>query len=223
VAGLIGRLVPDTVATAESVGPLPDPGPPPHPEEAELVAAATARRRAEFAAARDCGRKALARLGFAPVAIPRLPGGGPKWPDGVAGSITHCAGYRAAVAGWTSAVATIGIDAEPDEPLRDGLLELVALPRERARLAALRQIRSGVHWDRILFSAKESVYKAWFPVAGSWLDFAGAELSFDPGAERFTARPRVPVPPAAATLATMSGRWLVADGLVVTAVVVAAP
>ena len=28
-----------------------------------------------------------------------------------------------------------------------------------------------ISWDRLTFSAKESVYKAWFPTYGKWLDF----------------------------------------------------
>ena len=37
-------------------------------------------------------------------------------------------------------------------------------PAKRARLAALADALPGVAWDRLLFSAKESVYKAWAPI-----------------------------------------------------------
>ncbi|WP_423832395.1 hypothetical protein [Streptomyces manipurensis] len=72
-----------------------------------------ARRRAQFATARACARRALAGLGREPVALLPGPGGAPQWPSGVVGSITHCEGYRAAVAAPAGVVAALGIDAEP--------------------------------------------------------------------------------------------------------------
>ena len=61
-----------------------------------------------------------------------------------------------------------------------------------ARVAPI-ALRSGaadlqVHWDRVLFSAKESIYKAWFPLTGRWLGFEEASLSIDPAAGTFAAR-----------------------------------
>ncbi|HEV3362068.1 MAG TPA: 4'-phosphopantetheinyl transferase superfamily protein [Pseudonocardiaceae bacterium] len=212
---MIETILPATVMAAESIGLLDETAEAAYPEEAALVSTATARRRAEFAAARACGRTALARLGVPPGPIPRAPGGGPRWPIGVLGSITHCAGYRAAVTGRVGVVRAIGIDAEPHRPLRAGLLDVIASPAERAHLAALRVAEPAVCWDRLLFSAKESVYKAWFPRTGRWLDFADAAIAFTPGTDRFNARTRVPAPP---DLARLSGRWLVGDGIAVTAI-----
>ena len=193
------------------------------PAEAALVARAVARRRQEFATTRHCARLALAELGVAPVPI--LPGvrGAPIWPDGVVGSMTHCAGYRAAAVGHTSQVAGIGIDAEVHEPLPDGVLALVSSEGERAHLAELDTARPRlagrprVHWERLLFSAKEAVYKVWSPRTGEWLGFEEAEVSFDPEGETFTARILVPGP-----FAELTGRYLVEGGTVVTAIVVPA-
>src|ERR687895_622101 len=61
----------------------------------------------------------------------------------------------------------------------------------------------GLHWDRILFCAKEAVYKAWFPLTRRWLEFADVAVSLDRdgtfraavGRERF------------------GGRWAVGHGL----------
>jgi 4'-phosphopantetheinyl transferase EntD len=33
--------------------------------------------------------------------------------------------------------------------------------------------------DRLLFSAKEAVYKAWLPLVGEWLDHQEAEIVID--------------------------------------------
>src|SRR5437763_724778 len=77
----------------------------------------------------------------------------------------------------------------------------------------------GIHWDRLLFSAKESVYKAWYPLAHAYLEFGEARLRFAPEAGRFTARLLVPGPVVAGRrLDGFAGRWLVEDGLVITAI-----
>lgn len=81
--------------------------------------------------------------------------------------MTHCDGYGAAALVRLTDLASLGIDAEPDGPLPDGVLESIALPAEVALLRRLGGARPGVHWDRLLFSAKESVYKAWYPSPGS--------------------------------------------------------
>ncbi len=192
------------------------------PEEEAVVARAVPKRRREFATARACARAALAGLGVP--SAPIVPGyrGAPQWPPDVVGSITHCDGYRAAAVALTADVITLGVDAEPDEPLPDGVLELVARPEERAWLEGPGCGAAGPSWDRLLFSAKESVYKAWFPLTGRWLDFGDAVLTFDP-AGTFTARLLVPGPAVGdRQVAGFAGRWLVHDGLILTAIVMPA-
>jgi 4'-phosphopantetheinyl transferase EntD len=151
-----------------------------------------------------------------------MPGerGCPRWPAGVVGSLTHCDGYRAAVACRDSVLHATGIDAEPHGELPSGVADLVVRPEERAMLAELAAADSSVHWDRLLFSAKESVYKAWFPVARRWLDFQEATLTLKPSGE-FQARLLVEGPTVEGRpLGWLTGRWLVARGLVVTAAIV---
>jgi 4'-phosphopantetheinyl transferase EntD len=110
-------------------------------------------------------------------------------------------------------VRTIGIDAEPHQPLPGSVLPVVSLPAERAALTALAAGHPGVCWDRLLFCAKESVYKAWFPLTRQWLGFQQAEITImDYGI--FEARLLVPGP----SLTGFTGRWLVRDGLVLTAI-----
>ncbi len=185
------------------------------PAETALLTQAVEKRRQEFATVRHCARLALAELGVAPAPI--LPGvrGAPVWPDGIVGSMTHCAGYRAAAVARTSEVAGIGIDAEVHGPLPPGVLDLVTSASERAHLADLAASDPAVHWERLLFSAKEAVYKVWSPRTGEWLGFEEAELTFDPVRETFTAR--LPGP-----FFTLTGRYVVADDLVGTAIVVPA-
>lgn len=214
---MLAGIVPAGVTTAEAFEDPPDVAL--FPEERAIVGGAVEKRRREFATARHCARIALGRIGVPPEPI--LPGarGAPSWPAGVVGSMTHCLGYRAAAVGRSRDLVTIGIDAEPHEVLPSGVLETVALDEERMRLSRLAADAPGVHWDRLLFSAKESVYKAWFPLTGSWLDFAEADVVIDPGAGTFTARLLVPGPVVhGRRISHFTGRYVVRDGLALTAI-----
>jgi 4'-phosphopantetheinyl transferase EntD len=189
------------------------------PEEVEVVSRAVEKRRSEFATGRACAHRALRRLGIEAGAIGSGERGEPLWPEGVIGSITHCEGYRASAVARGAELMTIGIDAECHQPLPAGLVTDIARAEERAALADLAGSDPAVHWDRLLFSAKESVYKAWFPLAQRWLGFEDATLTLDPGRRRFQARLLVPGPVlAGGELRGFEGRWLVADGLVLTAI-----
>jgi 4'-phosphopantetheinyl transferase EntD len=218
---VLEEILPSAVVAEEAFADPP--GVPLFPEEAAAVANAVAKRRDEFTTARYCARAALRRLGVAPVPI--LPGerGAPRWPAGIVGSMTHCLGYRAAALARRRDVVTIGIDAEPHEALPDGVLDAISIEAERAMLARLALDAPRVHWDRLLFSAKESVYKAWYPLTGRWLDFAEADVAIDPAVAGFTARPLVPGPVVAGREhREFAGRYLVRGGLVVTAIAVLA-
>ncbi len=183
------------------------------PEEAALLGRSCDERRREFSAGRHCARQALGALGIAPTPILRGPKREPLWPAGIVGSITHCRGYRAAAAAHAADLVTIGIDAEPHAALPAGVAGYVLGEAERAWL---KRAPPGIHWDRLIFSAKESVYKAWFPLTGQWLGFDDAIVSIDPGAGTFEAE----LVTARHGLTGFSGRFLVADGLVLIAIAV---
>lgn len=209
---MIEALLPPGVVAAEAFADVP--GEAVFPGEEDLVARAVEGRRREFVTARRLAREALGRLGYPPVAIRPGPKREPVWPAGVAGTITHCTGYRAAAVAPLSVLRSLGIDAEPNGPLPEGVEESVTVGAEREMLARLGRT-GGVHWDRLLFSAKESVYKAWYPVARCWLGFEDARLRLDPAAGTFTAEILIDGP-----LRVLHGRFLAADGLVATAVTV---
>lgn len=195
------------------------------PEEEALVARSVTKRRNDFATARACARRAMGRLGLEPVAVLHGKRGMPLWPDGIVGSLTHCDGYRAAALARAADVLSLGVDAEPHGPLPEGVGELVVRPSERARFAGPPAGEAGgIHWDRLLFSAKESVFKTWYPLTLTELDFDEADLTFHREDDRagggaaggtFTARllrtdPAVPP--------VLDGKWRVEDGIVATAV-----
>jgi 4'-phosphopantetheinyl transferase EntD len=221
---VIGDILPSAVAVAEEFGDVPDVVL--FPDEEAVIARAVDKRRREFSTGRACARAALAKLGMPPVPIVPGPRGAPQWPPGVVGSITHCAGYRASAVARDDEVVTIGLDAEPHDTLPAGVLGAVASDSEQARLAALAAARPEVCWDRMLFSAKESVYKAWFPLTRRWLGFEEASVDIDPVAGTFTARLLLtsgggPVVNGAA-LTGFEGRWLVSNGLIATAIAITA-
>jgi len=190
-----------------------------YPEEETIVGRAVEKRRREFTTARACAREALAQLGQRPQAIPSGRRGEPLWPAGIVGSITHCEGYRACAVARAGDLVTVGVDAEPNQPLPDGLLEDIALPEEREWLRYLARQSPETHWDRLLFSIKESVYKAWFPLAERWLGFEDALVAIDRQRERFSAHLLVPGPLLdGREVRSFQGSWLVANGLVLAAI-----
>jgi 4'-phosphopantetheinyl transferase EntD len=191
------------------------------PEERSLVARAGDKRRREFAAGRSCARRALARLGWSD--FPLLSGANrePLWPPGVLGSITHCQGYSAAAAARLAdldGIRGLGIDAELNAPLPDGVIDLVCTPWERRSLVEA----PGMNLPTLVFSAKESVYKAWFPIAACWLDHQDAEIDLDIAAGRFSVRllPSAPVDRLPARM-SLAGCFATSDAHVFTVVTAA--
>ncbi|MFI8932086.1 4'-phosphopantetheinyl transferase [Streptomyces sp. NPDC053474] len=216
---LLARIVPEDVRCRECTH---DPeGVVLHPDEEALIARSVAARRREFTTGRHCAHRALKDLGRPAAAILPDAKGSPGWPAGVVGSITHCAGYRGAAVAPAARVRSVGIDATPGEPLPEGVLEAVALPAEQVRVRAHLERWPAVRWDRVLFSAKESVYKTWYPLTRRPLGFEEADVTFhrsaDPGAGGFTARILPPVRDLGFPQ-ELTGRWLAYDGLVLTAI-----
>jgi 4'-phosphopantetheinyl transferase EntD len=217
---VIASLLKAGVVAYEEFADLP--GEPPFPGEEALIAKAVDGRRREFITARRCARRGLADLGHPPAPILSGARREPVWPAGIIGSITHCAGYRAAAVARADDLAGLGIDAEPNGPLPDGVEESVASPGEQERLRALALVAPHVSWGRLLFSAKESVYKAWYPLTGRWLGFEDADLLIDRESDTFRARLLVDGKriDGGTPLTEMFGRFAVGCGLVLTAVTI---
>jgi 4'-phosphopantetheinyl transferase EntD len=215
---VIEKLMPAGVASRDTTEDAPESSM--FPEEAAHVGKAVDKRRWEYATVRNCARLAMADLGLPPVPLLSGERGAPQWPDGVVGSMTHCAGYRAAVVALNSTIHTVGIDAEPHAALPEGVENAIALDGERAMIGRLTAADPGVHWDRMLFCAKEAVYKAWFPLTRKWLGFEEASITITTDGT-FEARLLVPGPVVADTqVSGFNGRWLVGDGLIITAITV---
>ncbi len=182
------------------------------PEERASIGEVVPGRWWDWVTGRRCARLALVDLGIDPAPVLVGDKREPLWPAAVVGAITHTDGYAAAAVARSLEVASVGLDAEPDAPLPDGVLRRIARPEEQAWLQRADGI--GVdHPDRLLFSIKESVYKAWFPVAGRWLGFEDATIEIDAATASFEARILIDGP-----LQVLSGRYAGDDGIVVTAV-----
>jgi 4'-phosphopantetheinyl transferase EntD len=208
--GLLARILPSCVAVLETFADLPQA--PLFPAARALLGRSVAGRAREFTTARHCAHQALRALGLPAVPITRDRAGAPVWPPSVLGSITHCTGYRAAAVAPVRCLGALGIDAEPDRPLPAGMLAVIAGPAEVARVRELEAAVPAVAWGRLLFSAKEAVYKAWYPAHRSPLAFHAVDVLLDPQAGTFSAR----LAPSPACRPV--GRWLAADGLLLTSV-----
>lgn len=151
------------------------------PAEAALVSTARAKRQHEFATARALAHEALAGLGARADAILNDAERAPIWPSGIRGSITHC-DTRALVAVCEQATGSVGIDVEHRRELKEHLWESVFLPSEMDDLARVASAERG-RMALVLFSAKEALYKAQFPISRTYMGFralrveaAGGEL-----------------------------------------------
>ena len=160
------------------------PHPPPFPAEEPAIAKAVASRRAEFIAGRAAARRALAALGLPAIPIPRGPDRQPIWPTGIEGSIAHAAGRAIAVA---RNGAPLGVDIEQEAPIDPDLWPVICTPDE---LAALPLAGRGTY-VRHVFSAKEAIYKAQFPITGALIGFDAVDLRLT--TDGFVARFRQPL------------------------------
>ncbi len=182
MSAMIARLLPAHIACADFEGD--DPSARLLPGEEPALSGAVQSRIGEFTTARSCARRALLQFGVTGVALPSGPNREPLWPQGYVGSITHCEGYRAAAVARREDALSIGIDVELHEPLPSEILSLVTVSTEQAWLA---RAPEGFYWDRLIFSAKESVYKAWFPLTRAWLDFGDVCITVNAAAGEFSA------------------------------------
>jgi 4'-phosphopantetheinyl transferase EntD len=163
--------------------------------EAAPLATCVLKVRRQSGAARIVARRLLKALGEPDTALPRSASGPPVWPFGIVGSIAHDDEVAVATVVRSGYLRSLGIDVEPAEALPRELVSIVATPTERARY------RTAVLESRILFCAKEAVFKALYPLCGVFVGFHDIEINLDAGSARvrdahsarisFTEAPRV--------------------------------
>jgi 4'-phosphopantetheinyl transferase EntD len=140
-------------------------------EEVPALAASVVKVRRASGAARIVARQLLTQLGYANCALPKGPAGAPVWPAGIVGSLAHDSRVAVAAVGMRADVGALGIDVEPAECLPSELLDLVATPQERLNLG------DDVYRGRLLFVAKEAVYKAVHPLDQRFLEHHDVEVN----------------------------------------------
>jgi len=140
-------------------------------EEIPALAASVVKVRRASGAARIVARQLLTQLGYANCALPKGPTGAPVWPAGIVGSLAHDSRVAVAAVGMRADVGALGIDVEPAECLPSELLDLVATPQERLNLG------DDVYRGRLLFVAKEAVYKAIHPLDQTFLEHHDVEIN----------------------------------------------
>jgi len=138
-------------------------------ETASIASPVVAVRRAS-GAARIVARELLAQLGYSGVPLPRGASGAPVWPEAIVGSLAHDDAAAVAAVGMRRDFNAVGIDVEPAVALPTDMLALVATPHE------LRGIADDPLRGKLLFAAKEAVYKALYPLDRAFLEFRDIEV-----------------------------------------------
>jgi 4'-phosphopantetheinyl transferase EntD len=142
------------------------------------------KRQKEFLLGRCAAHIALRRCGAAAF-DPILPKKGrePGWPSGFVGSITHCGDWAVAAVSRRQGIRSIGIDLEDSQAIPvDEIIGTVCTAAERS------WVLDGGYAERKLaavFSAKETVYKALFPICETFFDFHAVELFWRPESHAF--------------------------------------
>lgn len=161
------------------------------PEEARSVERAVPKRMSEFAAGRQCARRALAELGLGDAPITVAPDRQPLWPPGVVGSITHTTGLCAAVVAESSRLAALGVDTERAGAVKPELWQTICIAEESAWIGALAPGERAAAVT-LLFSAKEAFYKCQYPLLGERFGFSDVfvtVLEWGQGHGAFSVRP----------------------------------
>ena len=156
-------------------------------EKTFLNKLSSTRRQIEFSQGRSCAHQALAKFKLEAEPIPRnAKTREPCWPEAVRGSITHSGEYAAAAAGLADDVSGIGIDLESLSRVVDfNISRHVCVEKELEWLKTLSPTKAN-QGLRIIFSAKESIFKCLFPISKTYLYFKDATVEIDEDSDEFT-------------------------------------
>ena len=149
-----------------------------HPaEENYFSQLSSVSRKEHYRSGRICAGEVLSKLGARGQPVLRDPQTRePLWPEGISGAITHSGNWAAAAAGKTSDVSGIGIDLEDLERQVDSRISRhVCIPEEQKWLQECEEdfLEQNL---KIIFSAKESIFKAFFPYTRTYLHFHDARI-----------------------------------------------
>jgi 4'-phosphopantetheinyl transferase EntD len=135
------------------------------------------KRRLEYVCGRLCARRGLIDLGTSHLRIAVAPSRAPIWPIGVVGSISHTDTFAAAAVASRGRLRSLGIDSERIVTRDVAAVILSECLREAEKAYLSEADPNGVETIcTLLFSAKETVFKALCPLTGSVLDLQDIEI-----------------------------------------------
>jgi enterobactin synthetase component D len=187
--------------------------------EREYIGRAVESRQREFAAGRVLARGLLAELGHPGFAIVREKEGRlPVWPEGIVGSISHSDELCMAVVAEAGRYRGVGVDLEPDEPVQQDIERVVLKDGEHQWVGRGEDDERGRRC-RMVFSAKEAVYKAFYPTTRTFWSFQDVTLEMDLDSDPEVGRFLAQLPPGAGP-DSIEGRLLRRAGWIISSVAV---
>ncbi|WP_407654370.1 4'-phosphopantetheinyl transferase family protein [Bradyrhizobium prioriisuperbiae] len=189
--------------------------------EYELVRSAVTKRQREFAAGRHYAHLALASAGFRPAPIHPAPDRGPIWPSDIVGSISHTDYCAVAAVASASILTALGIDLEHRVSLAPNVIALIADRDERALWNDNKlpiELRDST--APLTFSAKEAVFKAYYPKFRRRISFGDIQIRYTGVPSRFCVQaPQLPDPDQS-FLASVEGRFAITTNYIATVALV---
>lgn len=136
-------------------------------------------RRLEFICGRLCAQRALQDIGIHDAEVQVAHDGSPIWPTGVVGSISHTDTFAAAAVVSSTELRSIGVDSEKivERQSVDTIRQECLTTREDAQLQSYLGAYDICVLCTLFFSAKESVWKALYPVTQEFLEFRDVEIA----------------------------------------------
>ena len=169
----LGSMLGEGVALR--VGALHGRAPRLHPKEETFVSGVHPKRAREFRFGRGLAHELLRELRQPHDPIEVGPHREPVWPTGIVGSISHAAGICGVAIAKAREVLGLGIDIERGGPLDEDLWDMVGTDRERSDMQTTLDRDEG-DAAKLLFAAKEALYKAQFPLSQRFLEFRDVVL-----------------------------------------------
>ncbi|NTG02968.1 4'-phosphopantetheinyl transferase family protein [Rhizobium rhizogenes] len=185
-------------------------------QELECVRGAAPKCQREFAAGRKLAREALRSFGIRDFPLLSNPDRSPKWPESILGSITHSSDHCAVAVASAKRYRGIGIDIQEIETVGPGLWRTFCTEIELRHIERSKP-HERQHRAALIFSAKESYFKAQFPREQKWSDFL--DFAVFPTANQFEV---VPVRESSSSMETIVGRYEIEPQRVRTSVVLRA-
>lgn len=153
------------------------------PIELPLVEGRGSRRRDEFSSGRYCARRAMATRGLPGGAVLTGTSRSPVWPAGTCGSLTHSRQLAGAAVSGT--LSGLGLDIEHYGRLSARAAERILTEAESQELHDLDE--DFLRLATIVFSAKEAVYKAIYPITGLYVGYREVQITLNPEHTEFRA------------------------------------